>query len=276
MKTINSKIKLLILGLVVSAFLTLSANKGLSQWIVNDPPVLGAVTAGFTTANTALSAIEGSVAAIDATTIDMMSYMNIQMGHPIEASKSSAKTAAAITAAQLVPDGDKLLSIIVSTGALKGLASASKGNTTLFGAQLYSKMPTLPSINPIVYPSLTLSMRKYSALEEAATTYYLLMNVNKPKITALEKDLSLQMAALNAAISDAEVQKIHTSINALNTQILAIQAQNEMAANNVKVIALSNENNEKKEADLSAISKQSSDAQTALIGVLAMGQETWD
>lgn len=267
------------LSIVILAFIIISENKGLGQWAVIDATVDASVIAGFGTANGLLGTIDASAATTAEQTVQLNEFMIANFGTIGQAlaDKDIALTQAPIALAQASTEGDKLLSVMVIADALKGKASALAGglNSTAFGKQVYPQTFKLPPISPALakLPGL---MTKYTVLEGAVNHYYLVVNENKPAMISIQKDLNAKLTALESATTPAQVEKIHAAISVLNTQMSILQAENQEAAKSVEVIALANENNEKKQADLSALNKQAEEAQTALVGVLTMANETWD
>lgn len=276
MKTKTHVTKLLPL---IGVFFALTTSKGLSQWIVEDPGAIAELTVangllGEIAANTFTTASQTTITAEETVKMNLFLLNNFGTVAQGLASKDSATTQAAITAAQVpVTGADKPFIQIVATGAAKGTVSAT-GNQTVLGKQLYTLLPKMPPASPAALKLPTL-MRKYSAVEEAVNNYYLIVDANKLKIAALEKDLSLKMTSLNAAMTPAQVDKINASINAIHTQITALKAENESAANHVKVLALSNENNDKKEADLASLKSDAQKMWGSLDGVFSFASKTW-
>jgi hypothetical protein len=269
---------------LIGVFFALTTSKGLSQWIVEDPGAIAAIGVGNgilgkIAANTLATAT--ATEAIQVTTDLMLEEdlkVNLYLGNPASGKPSGVATKAAVTSAQtLAKSEDKTFLQIMAQGGNAGtaIASATAGNSTVFGKQLYNQKSLIPSLNPMVLKELPTLMRQYSVIEEAANNYYMVTKMNATAISTIEKDLAQKASDLASATTDGERQTIQAAAAILEAELSVLMAKNQEAANNVTVLALSNQNNKEKQADLASLKEDSKKMMGSLEGVAAFGAKTW-
>lgn len=97
---------------------------------------------------------------------------------------------------------------------------------------------------------------KYEMVEKAFSNYEKVTQATSTQSDALKKEIAKLQSQLQSAPDDATVQKIKGSLQGAEAALIALESQNTKAAEQVKIIHMLNENNEKKQKEAEDLANQ--------------------
>ncbi|MFT3992221.1 MAG: hypothetical protein QM680_12510 [Luteolibacter sp.] len=222
-----------------AAMLPLSAR---AQFIVNDPVAV------------AQSAVQHATELAEyvemaSNQVEQISLLTSQLNEAAAQTKALGDPASLlkITGADEVIGRLKLPSIGQLPGDLQKSASGSKSLTNT-GDGLFRPIENI-SINGVEVPRNGELYRKYGALEETQSNYQAVREESDKRISGLKEDIGETTAALQAATTDAEVQKLQGTLASQNAELVSLQDEADRAATQVLVQDALNRNDAEKQAE---------------------------